>query len=189
MPTTYIPADDETLALAIQIIEEHHPRLLEARIALVFREGDAPLTNGKEILGQASLVNSKMKVIAKEDFDFFIWLAGDWWHNARDNQRKALLDHELCHCTGQPYAWKMRSHDVEEFACILERHGPWYQDLHNFVKVSRETPILQGRLGVTPPNGKVGTIESITLSTNNRSVTLTADTARKAQAAMEASIA
>lgn len=199
MPTTYIPADDETLALAVEIIEDYHPTLKHARIAIVFREGDPPTSNGKETLGQASLVTSKMNVIAAERFDFFIWLAGDWWHDATDKQRRALLDHELCHCAGEPFAWRMRSHDIEEFSCILERHGTWYRELHNFVKTAQDISAqVQSRLIQDSVNGLVGTIDrlngkhgidAVTLSTGNRSVTLTADTARKAQAAMEASIA
>jgi len=194
--TNYRPADDDTLALAREIIEAYHPMLEHARIALVFREGDAPTTNGKETLGQASLVTSKMQVIATERFDFFVWLAGDWWHDARDEQRRALLDHELSHCAGEPFAWRMRGHDVEEFTCILERHGAWYRELHNFVKTVEESKFKQalllsenvaalaglvGTIERASPNGKGG-IDSITLSTDERSATLTSDTARRAAA-------
>ena len=91
MPTTYLPADDDTLALAEEIIAAHHPHLEHARIAIVFRDGEAPTSNGKETLGQTSLVTSKMQVIAKERFDFLIWLAGDWWYDAKDHHRRPLL--------------------------------------------------------------------------------------------------
>ncbi len=187
MTTTYLPADDDTLALAKEIIAAYHPHLNHARIAIVFRDGDAPTSNGKETLGQTSLVTSKMQVIAKERFDFLIWLAGDWWHEATDSQRRALLDHELCHCGGEPYAWKLRGHDVQEFACILDRHGPWYRELHNFINVTRNRLMTQADLLIEEMAGIVGTlpgrgIESVELATKTRSVTLTADTARKASA-------
>lgn len=183
MPTRYLSADDDTLALAEEIIATHHPHLKHARIAIVFRDGNAPTSNGKMTLGQTSLVTSKMQVIAKERFDFLIWLAGDWWHDATDRQRRALLDHELCHCAGEPFAWKIRGHDIEEFACILTRHGPWYAELRSFAKAAREELASQGYLLNEKLAGMVGTInggiESIELSSGSRSVTLTADTARK----------
>lgn len=192
MTTNYLSADETTLQMAETIIAEHHPWLKNARIAVMLREGEAPRTDGKLTLGQTSLVNAKMKALAREKYDFFIWLAGDWWADARDEERRALLDHELCHCGGEAMAWKLRGHDVQEFAVIAQRHGLWYGELRNFVRAATEGsetsgPAYQRDLAVAEPMGKVGTINcggisEVTLSSRTRSVTLTADTARKAGA-------
>lgn len=61
------------------------------------------------------------------DYDFVIWVALDWWNRFKPEQKVALVDHELCHCyidaDDKP---KILPHDVEEFNCILERHGLWW---------------------------------------------------------------
>lgn len=114
----FTPADQETLDIAHRIIDEYHPWLLDANIVVVFRDGEPPKSGGKITLGAASLVDARMRVVAKEEYDFFIWLSYDWWESAPEEKRRALVDHELCHCSGQPGGWKMRGHDIEEFVWI-----------------------------------------------------------------------
>lgn len=66
-----------------------------------------------------------------------------------DEQRVALVDHELCHFSineeGEP---KLRSHTVEEFADVVKRHGLWKPDVEWFATVAkgaRPLPFGQGQ--------------------------------------------
>lgn len=67
MPTTYLPADDDTLALA-EIVAAHHPHLEQARIAIVFsrrrtayqqRQRDA----GPDISGQFQDASDRQRTL------------------------------------------------------------------------------------------------------------------------------
>lgn len=63
-----------------------------------------------------------------------------------DEQRRALLDHELCHAevklddrTSEPVhdergrkVYRMRKHDIEEFSAVVERNGIYKRDLEHF---------------------------------------------------------
>lgn len=162
MTTNYTPVDEATILMAKKIVAEWHPWLRDARITIVLRVGEPPKQDGKMIFGAASLVDAKTKALAAEKYDFFIWLAADHWEDAKEKERKALLDHELCHCTGAPLAWKMRGHDVQEFTAIVQRHGLWYPDLDTFVGTATgdvtPKPIYQLDLSVVSPIGKVGTL-------------------------------
>lgn len=165
----YIPADEATLCMARELIADYHPWLKNARIAVVLREGEPPKSGGKRTLGAASLVDAKTRALASEEYDFFIWLCEEWWADARDEERRALLDHELCHCWGEPLAWKMRDHDITEFTAIVQRHGLWYAALESFVRAGLgegEQPPYQWDLsGLAEPAGKVGTLAGQSVKT------------------------
>jgi hypothetical protein len=80
-------------------------------------------------------------------FDFVILLNRDFWLNPHvsDGQRQALLDHELMHAAVQydengdakfdergRACYRIRKHDLEEFADIVTRHGCYKRDIENF---------------------------------------------------------
>lgn len=145
MATEWEVAPQEVIDLAEKLIEKHHPKLRSARIGILFRS-EAPIRNGKLTLGKASKVTPRWKPLLEEPLDFVIWLAADVWLDELDSrQRKALLDHELCHCTLGDNGWTTRPHDIEEFNEILERYGPWRDDLRRTVKA---IDTYQMRLGL-----------------------------------------
>lgn len=124
MATEWIKATDELIDIAKEVIDQYHPSLQDASIGFLFRS-EAPNSNGKITLGMAKKVGPDLNVFM--DYDFIIWVALDWWNRLRPEQKVALVDHELCHChldnDDKP---KIKPHDVEEFNCILERHGFWW---------------------------------------------------------------
>lgn len=143
MATEWERVPPSVVEMAQDLIEKYHRHLMIVRIGLLFRS-EAPVTGGKRTLGQASTVNAKWKPLLSEEFDFIIWLAADaWYEDLDDRQRRALLDHELCHCSlsneGKP---EIRPHDIEEFAEIVQRHGFWRDDLE------RVRMAFQGRLSL-----------------------------------------
>lgn len=97
--------------------------------------GDALKCHGVKALGIARKLGLKDR--AKGMGDAEICLDGDWWANADEKEREALLDHELHHiCAtdkrdnlGRPVI-KLRKHDFQFgwFSLIAQRHGQHSQE-------------------------------------------------------------
>lgn len=83
-------------------------------------------------------------------YDFVILLNKEVWESPEftEEKKRALVDHELCHAApaedkdtgeqktdekGRP-VWRIRKHDIEEFRCIVERHGRYKSDLEAFAE-------------------------------------------------------
>ena len=138
MTVEWFEANEEVLEIAEDIIDKYHPELKWINIGFVFRS-EAPNSNGKRTLGKAKKVTDKDRVFTKtpnevgalEPLHFIIWVAHDWWAYADTMQRRALIDHELCHCKYDIDEGKasIRPHDIEESNCIIERYGFWRADL------------------------------------------------------------
>lgn len=149
MPTYYEEAPDEVIELAQEIIDKHHPWLKTAHIGFIMRD-KAQKSSGRVVLGTAQKVSAKLHVHL--NFDFIIELAKDEWEGLTSLQRRALIDHELCHCGWDGFNARMRGHDIEEFHCIFERYGFWRprgsRDLADAVQVALELPIAERVDGV-----------------------------------------
>lgn len=130
-------ARPEVEELARRLIGEHHSHLIEARFAYLEREGEWT-SKGDVKLGEARKVTPQMKALV--DADFVITINGDAWTKLTPEQREALIDHELSHCSrgeddkhGNP-RWEIDKHDVEEFSAVIRRHGLWKPELVQFGK-------------------------------------------------------
>lgn len=126
-------APKSVVHLAQEMIQAHHPGLAEARIAILMRT--QPTTSkGKLVLGHAEKVGDKWKTLIGDDYDFLIWLDDENWGRSDKQRRRAILDHELCHCEYDPAEQKakIRGHDIEEFSAIAERYGAWNTALMEF---------------------------------------------------------
>lgn len=143
------------LEIAEELINQYHDHLLEARVGFIFRS-EAPIKDGRATLGKARKIPAEQQIHIP--YDFVIWLAEDWWHRLEPNQKIALVDHELCHCgwSNDDKAY-MRGHDIEEFNCILERHGYWWPFPEKTVEA------VQAALGIEIADAKrrggVGAVE------------------------------
>lgn len=129
------PADEDTIQIAHEIINEKHPIAIGANIAYTFKlkHGEK---SGKVVLGTCSKQSEKAKML--HGWDFIIELAWDMWAFLSDDQRSALLLHELCHIHKEDGVWKTNAHNVEEFIKVIEHHGLWKPDLVAFAKVINE---------------------------------------------------
>lgn len=144
------PCPKDVTELAVDLIdrfETHAPlRVAGVKIDFVFayadRDEDGQKKNcaltkgGMPALGICRKVAPKDRAQGRGDAE--ISLDGDWWDNADDEERAALLDHEMHHiCVhmadeekpqldkqGRPQL-SMRKHDVEVgwFNIIAQRHG------------------------------------------------------------------
>jgi len=59
-------------------------------------------------------------------------------------QRKALIDHQLCHIFKGENSLKLVGHDVEEFNSVIVRHGLWNPSLSVIGNAVRKA--VQGNL-------------------------------------------
>lgn len=187
-------------AMCNDLVEAHHEEITNARIALAWALSWKQDVDGHVKLGQCKKTSDLDREL--HPFDFVILLNAEWWQDGRvtDDQRRALLDHELCHATvkldedGEPardaldrVVYRLRKHDIEEFTEIVARHGTYKRDLERFASALRRGQ-RQGTLPpdvMAPPVGpitdalrriapQVGSeISSVTIEAGGQSVTLT----------------
>lgn len=144
-------------AIAAKLIAEHHPHLQGVPIRYVFRD-KASTTAGKIQLGRARLLSGVSAFLGCDEEErqellqaqgreafFVIEIPFNLWKDMDDATKRALVDHQLCHC----YAWEEEDkeagavrklaivpHDLEEFACVIARHGLWQKDVEALVKAA-----------------------------------------------------
>lgn len=132
--------------------DAHHGDTKRARVALAWQLRTKADKDGHLKLGHCHKVSDLHREFA--DYDFIITLNKEFWDETTvtDDQRKALVDHELCHIapvlnidSGEHevdergrYLFRTRGHDVEEFYEIVQRNGLWKRDLIAFAKVLQE---------------------------------------------------
>ncbi len=116
-------APDEVVAIVEHMIDLYHEHLKTARIGLMFRD-EAPIRDGYVVYGEARKVSDLLKPFVP--YDFLIWFAEDRWELLIERQKQALADHELTHCYWDGAKASIRRHDINEFLCIIERHGFWW---------------------------------------------------------------
>lgn len=140
-----------------------HLELEYAKIALAWRKKLKRDRDGLLMLGKCIKISQREKSLhVLSRFDFVILLNREIWMDAdfTVDKKRALVDHELCHAMPlldkqlEPvydvdghHLYRTRKHDIEEFRCIVERHGCYKKDLEAFAESllkKRETPILAG---------------------------------------------
>lgn len=147
MPTIYTKADDEAVDLIKSVMKKHHKKLHEAGVTIdaVFAcaetdEDGNPKGNPVKLAGYvcaATIQRANLKQRALGHADAIITIDGDQWNDFSNEEREALIDHELTHMVpqwedgklvtddlGRPKL-KTRLHDWQlgGFAEVVERHG------------------------------------------------------------------
>lgn len=135
--------------IAQNLVDTEHRHLADAPLVCVYRS-QAAIAGGRITLAKARLItglNAFLAAMASGDlaqhsdfgYSFFcIEVAADQWAGLADNERIALVDHELCHFDiwenedGDRGLW-VRGHDVEEFIAVAKRHGAWSGGLRTLV--------------------------------------------------------
>ena len=130
----------EIQQIAEEIIHQHRPQLAPLSIGYVFRWREN--IHG---IGRASQKsNATCRVCSpRERFwsghDAVIEIEKAWWNAASDQERRALVHHELCHLAveddadGRSRAVKV-DHDLEEFAEVIALYGLWNTNIANFAE-------------------------------------------------------
>jgi hypothetical protein len=150
-----LPPDNAAYKLLSRLVSEHHRELIGASIMLAWCSSWRADVDGRQTLGQCKKASDLDRELATHDF--VILLQRDFWTNpaVEDMQRRALLDHELCHATVkldpntlEPQedergrkVFRVRKHDLEEFAEIAQRYGCWKKDLENFAQALQRAEV------------------------------------------------
>lgn len=152
----YSKAPERIIDLVEEIVGLYHPRLANSGIAVLMQD-KATKKNGKVVLGKAEKFPEKFLPFTQGiHYDFLVTFADDEWQNLDMHQRRALVDHELCHLEyDENLAATLRAHDVEEFVEIIERYGLWQPDIRRMANA------IQGQFDFALTKGRVGTLESV----------------------------
>jgi len=134
-------------AIAQEIIAERREDLVDVRIAYLFTD-TVLKEKGKFVLGRTYKADPKVQFFG--DVDFVLVFPAELWAKMTDEQKLAVVDHELTHCcveldeNDEP-TYSVRPHDFEGFLDEIERHGFWTSDLKNLEdKVSQlDLPIKE----------------------------------------------
>ena len=117
----------EVIHMAQELIDKYHHDLQSINIGFVFRDRNGT-NRGRATLAACQKVPAQLKPYL--DYDFIIWISEQAWTVFSDKQRRALVDHELCHArTDEDEQPVLIGHDIEEFRVIIERYGYWKEDL------------------------------------------------------------
>lgn len=143
--------EPELYSLLEDLVGEYHDHLLEAKIALAWCYSWKVDPDGILVLGKCKKASDLDRQL--HDQDFIILLNREMWENVgfSAKQKRALLDHELCHADAARdedgeqketadgrKVWRTRKHDLEEFQCIVERHGCWKKHIEEFARAALE---------------------------------------------------
>ncbi len=127
------------------LVEDHHEHLTNAKIAVAWNLSWQPDVDGRVTLGKCKRASDLDRELA--GYDFVVILRQEFFQHpdATDDQRRAILDHELCHAEvkcdedGEPLVdeqgrtvYRIRKHDIEEFSEIVARHGCYRRDIEVF---------------------------------------------------------
>jgi predicted metallopeptidase len=151
----------------IKKVPTHKP-LAEVRVEYVFKP-EASRSRGKLVLGKAKLVTGLNAFLAGDgsnDPFFVVEVAKNTWDRLTVEQRRALVDHELCHFVvtddgAGAVRLSIRGHDLEEFAEVVERQGFWRSEIAAFGSTVAEQMTLALEEAATfledasPPDGSL----------------------------------
>lgn len=146
----------EVKAIAEDLIPKYHQHLVDFDVKLEYVFIDkTPKSKNREIWGKcrkvsginAFLVNSQNERGAGTDPFFVIEISEPIWDVLPPDKRVALVDHELCHACAiveqdedkddaDPVKLSLKPHDLEEFVCVVRRHGLWRDDIEDFVEAA-----------------------------------------------------
>lgn len=147
--------------IAEDLISKYHRHLLDFNVKIKYAFiNKTPKSKGREVWGSCRKITGPAAFLAKDNPDaepfFLITISRDVWDVLPPEKQEALVDHELCHAWAEvkqakeeadvsqdevdeqiekdnPVKLSVKPHDLEEFSCIVRRHGLWREDIEDFV--------------------------------------------------------
>lgn len=147
-PTGFV-VSDEVAAVAAAVIagdprfrdvDQAHGGLYRVGYALLW--GEDPESQGG-LHAWAKCIKAPRVWANLGPLDLVVMVNQRVWAHLSEQQRKAIVTHELLHVGVGETGPKMLDHDIEEFAMVARQYGPWSPMLANFVE--------QLRLGLPAP--------------------------------------
>lgn len=159
----------EVQQIAESLIEKYHQHLIDfsVKIRYVFVD-KTPSSKGKEVWGTCRKVSGLNAYLESGDIDcdpfFVITISKEIWDILPNDKKLALVDHELCHAwaevkqekedeeqeldedtteSEQVVKLNVKPHDLEEFSCIVRRHGLWREDIQDFVEAALKSKLKE----------------------------------------------
>jgi len=149
----YFEATDVS-EIAEDLISKYHQHLIDFSVRIRYVFVDKTLTSGgKDVWGTCRKVSGLNAYLEGKNDDgesfFVITISKEIWNILPLEKKKALVDHELCHAWAELKKSKkkdedpnvdchvklgIKTHDLEEFSCIVRRHGLWREDIEDFVE-------------------------------------------------------
>lgn len=139
----------EAIAETLIDVVDRHADLRQVRIEYVFID-KAPKSKGMVVWGRARKLSGltaffaldpkrRPRVFTTPPPFFVIEISHDIWQSLDDRQRRALVDHELSHCTVDidehgVVVLGTIGHGIEEFAGVVERNGLWSPSTERFAR-------------------------------------------------------
>lgn len=145
----------EVEEIAKDLIQKYHQPLIDFNVDIRYCFVNKTTIKGnKEIWGTCQKISGKNAYLAENNPDnepfFLITISEPVWSILPLDKKEALVDHELCHCFAEvkqedddsdfeqdnPVKLSVKPHDLEEFSCIVKRHGLWREEIEDFVKAA-----------------------------------------------------
>ncbi len=127
-----------------EVVAQHHPHLSRARI-LCLGKPKASVKGQSTVVATASRAPKNLAALYKDaagvDVHYLITIGRGAWDALDQEQKRIVIDHELCHFTGldDKGRWALRGdHDIQEFHEIIKRHGPKLPALHGVLRVAKQ---------------------------------------------------
>lgn len=131
--------------LAKPLIAQYHTHLVNASIAFIYR--NKPMkSKGRIIFATARACGQFMKDLLKisggKEYDFVITVNYEEWGKLTDEQKRAVIDHELCHCwvdedDAGNVKYTLLPHSLQEFSEVVDRYGTdVFEDLRRFCELA-----------------------------------------------------
>ena len=146
---------EEAREVGAALVDEHHQHLRVVLIEYVWLR-ETPISKRKEVWARVRLKANLDALLAARhrgtldklapeelaDYDppayAVIEVSRPAWEVLEPWQRRALIDHELCHLYRDDCGTlSLVPHDLEEFGAVVERHGMWRPDVEWFAEKMR----------------------------------------------------
>lgn len=145
--------------IAKQLIPEDHPEVANAEILYLFTDKTVK-RRGKVQLARTMKASDLIDHLSG-GADFVIVFSSEPWAALSEEQRVALVDHQLCYCDMKTdkdgnEGFTLRAADFEGFTANIERHGLWNKNVADFVIMTKQLklPMDPGTTTRRRGNGK-----------------------------------
>jgi hypothetical protein len=153
VPYRLVEEGSELDSITKDLIIRNHDHLTDATIRFVWNLAWKPDKDGVRTLGKAIKVAEPYRSIMR--VDLVIAVAKEPWDQMNEEEKVALIDHELTHFDVHTdpedgYAkldeldrivYRLRRHDFEDFAENIERHGLNAVNFRRFAKEAKLSKI------------------------------------------------